>query len=79
MIDAEDKRGELLKHRRKLQQPWSLILQLLSLLLLLLAIAQLRLGSPARRMSRQARNQHRPHPESCRLFGASRIAASLEG
>jgi hypothetical protein len=38
----------VLKHRRKLQQPWSLILQLLSLLLLLLAIAQLRLGSPAR-------------------------------
>jgi von Willebrand factor type A domain/Aerotolerance regulator N-terminal len=37
-----------LKHRRKLQQPWSLILQLLSLLLLLLAIAQLRLGSPDR-------------------------------
>jgi len=36
------------KHRRKLQQPWSLILQLLSLLLLLLAIAQLRLGSPDR-------------------------------
>jgi hypothetical protein len=38
----------VLKHRRKLQQPWSLILQLVSLLLLLLAIAQLRLGSPAR-------------------------------
>src|SRR5260370_41945994 len=38
----------VLKHRRKLQQPWSLVLQLLSLLLLLLAIAQLRLGSPAR-------------------------------
>ena len=36
------------KHRRKLQQPWSLTLQLLSLLLLLLAIAQLRLGSPDR-------------------------------
>src|SRR6266478_9317384 len=35
-----------MKHRRKLQQPWSLLLQLLSLLLLLLAIAQLRLGSP---------------------------------
>lgn len=34
------------KHRRKLQQPWSLVLQLVSLLLLLLAIAQLRLGSP---------------------------------
>ena len=38
----------VLKHRRKLQQPWSLVLQLVSLLLLLLAIAQLRLGSPAR-------------------------------
>ena len=37
----------VLKHRRKLQQPWSLILQLVSLLLLLLAIAQLRLGSRA--------------------------------
>ena len=31
-----------------MQQPWSLLLQLISLLLLLLAIAQLRLGSPAR-------------------------------
>jgi hypothetical protein len=38
----------VLKHRRKLQQPWSLLLQLLSLLLLLLAIAQLRFGSPVR-------------------------------
>src|SRR5581483_2885129 len=38
----------VLQHRRKLQQPWSLLLQLLSLLLLLLAIAQLRFGSPAR-------------------------------
>lgn len=38
----------VLKHRRKLQQPWSLILQLVSLLLLLLALAQLRWGSPAR-------------------------------
>jgi von Willebrand factor type A domain/Aerotolerance regulator N-terminal len=38
----------ILKHRRKLQQPWSLLLQLLSLLLLLLAIAQVRLGSPVR-------------------------------
>ncbi len=36
----------VLKHRRKLQQPWSLVLQLVSLLLLLLAIAQLRFGSP---------------------------------
>ena len=37
-----------MQHRRRLQQPWSLVLQLLSLLLLLLAIAQLRLGSPDR-------------------------------
>ena len=37
-----------LKHRRRLQQPWSLLLQLLSLALLLLAIAQLRFGSPDR-------------------------------
>ncbi len=42
-----DKPPEM-KHRRRVQQPWSLILQLLSLLLLLLAIAQLRLGSPDR-------------------------------
>jgi hypothetical protein len=34
------------KQRRKIQQPLSLILQLISLALLLLAIAQLRLGSP---------------------------------
>ena len=34
-----------LKHRRRLQQPWSLLLQLLSIALLLLAMAQLRLGS----------------------------------
>src|SRR2546423_9724123 len=34
--------------RRRLQQPWSLILQLLGMGLLLLAVAQLRLGSPAR-------------------------------
>ncbi|MEO8128186.1 MAG: VWA domain-containing protein [Bryobacteraceae bacterium] len=33
------------KHRRKIQQPLSLILQLISIALLLLAIAQLRLGS----------------------------------
>jgi VWA domain-containing protein/aerotolerance regulator-like protein len=38
----------VLKHRRKLQQPWSLLLQLLSLLLLLLAIAQLRFGAQTR-------------------------------
>jgi Aerotolerance regulator N-terminal len=33
--------------RRRIQQPWSLVLQLASLALLLLAIAQLRLGLPA--------------------------------
>ena len=38
----------VLKHRRKLQQPWSLVLQILSMLLLLLAIAQLRFGSASR-------------------------------
>ena len=32
--------------RRRIQQPWSLILQLASMLLLLLAIAQLRFGAP---------------------------------
>lgn len=42
-----DKPPEM-KHRRRVQQPWSLILQLLSILLLLLAIAQLRFGSPDR-------------------------------
>ncbi|MBL8176451.1 MAG: VWA domain-containing protein [Bryobacterales bacterium] len=36
------------KHRRKIQQPLSLLLQLLAVLLLLLAIAQLRIGSPDR-------------------------------
>src|SRR6476646_5442057 len=33
--------------RRRVQQPWSLLLQLVSMALLLLAISQLRLGSPA--------------------------------
>src|SRR5690349_6104387 len=33
--------------RRRIQQPWSLILQLASMALLVLAIAQLRLGTPA--------------------------------
>jgi len=45
---AAAEKPPVLKHRRKLQQPWSLLLQLISLLLLLLAMAQLRLGSPAR-------------------------------
>ena len=33
--------------RRRVQQPWSLLLQLISMALLLLAIGQLRLGTPA--------------------------------
>src|SRR5271170_4205153 len=33
-----------LKHRRRIQQPWSLLLEIVSLLLLLLAIAGPRLG-----------------------------------
>ena len=33
--------------RKHVQQPWSLLLQLLGMALLLLAIAQLRLGAPA--------------------------------
>jgi hypothetical protein len=45
---AATEKPPVLKHRRRLQQPWSLLLQLISLLLLLLAIAQLRLGSPLR-------------------------------
>ena len=36
------------RHRRRIQQPWSLLLQILGMLLLLLAISQLRLGSPDR-------------------------------
>jgi hypothetical protein len=34
-------------HRRHIQQPWSLVLQLVSMALLVLAIAQLRWGAPA--------------------------------
>lgn len=34
------------RQRKRIQQPWSMLLQLISLLLLLLAIAQLRWGSP---------------------------------
>src|SRR5450432_122227 len=40
---AADVRTEL-KHRRRIQQPWSLILQLVSLALLLLALAGMRWG-----------------------------------
>src|SRR5579871_1019577 len=40
---AADVRTEL-KHRRRIQQPWSLVLQIVSMLLLLLAIAGPRLG-----------------------------------
>ena len=36
----------VVQRRKKIQQPLSLILQLVSMLLLLLAIAQLRLGTP---------------------------------
>jgi len=36
------------KHRKKIQQPWSLIMQILGMGLLLAAVAQLRLGSPDR-------------------------------
>ena len=35
-----------MKHRRRIQQPWSLILQILGMALLLLALAQLCFGSP---------------------------------
>jgi VWA domain-containing protein/aerotolerance regulator-like protein len=45
---AATEKQPVLKHRRRLQQPWSLLLQLISLALLLLAIAQLRFGSPDR-------------------------------
>src|SRR5579871_401568 len=45
---AADVRTEL-KHRRRIQQPWSLALQLLSIALLLLAIAGPRLGGPSGR------------------------------
>lgn len=40
-------RQQHVQHRRKLQQPWSLLVQLVSLALLLLAIAQLRVGGSA--------------------------------
>lgn len=36
------------RHSRKIQQPWSLLLQMLGLLLLLAALGQLRWGSPER-------------------------------
>ena len=39
------------KHRKRIQQPWSMLLQLIAIGLLLAALAQLRLGSPDR-MSR---------------------------
>src|SRR5271154_1578300 len=42
---AADSRTEM-KHRKRIQQPWSLLLQLLSLLFLLIALAGPRLGSP---------------------------------
>jgi hypothetical protein len=36
------------KHRRRIQQPWSMLLQIIGMGLLLAAVAQLRLGSPER-------------------------------
>lgn len=39
------------QHRRRLQQPWSLLLQIISILLLILALAQLRIGSRDRASS----------------------------
>lgn len=36
------------KHRRRIQQPWSMLMQIIGMTLLLAAIAQLRLGSPDR-------------------------------
>ena len=39
------------QHRKRIQQPWSLLLQLLSMLLLLLAIAQVRFGGAGSRGS----------------------------
>src|SRR5512143_1958299 len=41
-------RPEQVRHRRRIQQPWSLILQLVSIALLLLALGQLKFGSPDR-------------------------------
>ncbi len=41
-------RAAEVKHRRRIQQPWSLLLQLLGIALLLLAAGQLRFGSAAR-------------------------------
>ncbi|MBV9406850.1 MAG: VWA domain-containing protein, partial [Acidobacteriaceae bacterium] len=43
-VTADEQRS-----RKRVREPWSLVLQLLSLLLLLLAIAQLQLGTPDRR------------------------------
>lgn len=39
-------RPSAVRHRRRIQQPWSLALQLISVALLLLAISQLRFGDP---------------------------------
>src|ERR1035437_9395473 len=46
---AADSRTEM-KHRKRIQQPWSLLLQLLSLLFLLIALAGPRLGPDDRVM-----------------------------
>ena len=44
---ASDVRTEL-KHRRRIQQPWSLLLELISLALLLIALAGPRIGGCSR-------------------------------
>ena len=57
------------RHRKRIQQPWSLLLQILGMLLLLLAISQLRWGSPDRasrdrsRRIHHSRGRRRPHGE----------------
>ena len=48
--------------RRRVQQPWSLILQLVSMALLLLAIAQLRFGAPLQAGQRDLSRFLAPRP-----------------
>jgi hypothetical protein len=64
-----DVRTEL-KHRRKIQQPWSLVLQLLSIALLLLAIAGPRLGG-----DESAARDHVLILDTSAWMGARRAAA----
>src|SRR5437660_475583 len=58
--------------RRRIQQPWSLLLQLVSMALLILAIAQLRMGTPEapeRDAQRRAiRGRRQPHRRICASF-----------